>query len=169
MAGRRSHQSCSRRVCCGLDPVSWTSSERWIRCSQWRKREPNGLVSGSRMNSSSKQCACCSMKARASRSWRASSISSRRRWAIQAGAGRSIVEGTHGPYDRRARGAGAAPQSAPDRGRRARHPKKSHGVLREEPMRFAFIATKRVFYNQRRRHSTLGQISPAAFERRAAA
>jgi putative transposase len=26
-----------------------------------------------------------------------------------------------------------------------------------------------VFYNQRRRHSTLGQISPAAFERRAAA
>ena len=24
-----------------------------------------------------------------------------------------------------------------------------------------------VFYNQRRRHSTLGQISPAAFERRA--
>lgn len=26
-----------------------------------------------------------------------------------------------------------------------------------------------VYYNQRRRHSTLGQISPAAFERRAAA
>jgi putative transposase len=26
-----------------------------------------------------------------------------------------------------------------------------------------------VFYNQRRRHSTLGQISPAAFERQAAA
>jgi len=26
-----------------------------------------------------------------------------------------------------------------------------------------------VFYNQRRRHSTLGQISPAAFERRAMA
>ena len=25
-----------------------------------------------------------------------------------------------------------------------------------------------VFYNQQRRHSTLGQISPAAFERRAA-
>jgi putative transposase len=25
-----------------------------------------------------------------------------------------------------------------------------------------------VFYNQRRRHSTLGQISPATFERRAA-
>ncbi len=31
---------------------------------------------------------------------------------------------------------------------------------------FAYIE---VFYNQRRRHSTLGQISPAAFERRAAA
>ena len=26
-----------------------------------------------------------------------------------------------------------------------------------------------VYYNQRRRHSTLGQISPAEFERRAAA
>ena len=26
-----------------------------------------------------------------------------------------------------------------------------------------------VFYNQQRRHSTVGQISPAAFERRAAA
>jgi transposase InsO family protein len=40
----------------------------------------------------------------------------------------------------------------------------SHGNAKREL--FAYIE---VFYNQRRRHSTLGQISPAAFERRAAA
>ena len=40
----------------------------------------------------------------------------------------------------------------------------SYGIAKEEL--FDYIE---VFYNQRRRHSTLGQISPAAFERRAAA
>jgi transposase InsO family protein len=40
----------------------------------------------------------------------------------------------------------------------------SHGDAKMEV--FDYIE---VFYNQRRRHSTLGQISPAAFERRAAA
>ena len=40
----------------------------------------------------------------------------------------------------------------------------SHGDAKMEL--FDYIE---VFYNQRRRHSTLGQVSPAAFERRAAA
>ncbi len=40
----------------------------------------------------------------------------------------------------------------------------SHGAAKREL--FDYIE---VFYNQRRRHSTLGQISPAAFERQAAA
>ena len=40
----------------------------------------------------------------------------------------------------------------------------SHGDAKMEL--FDYIE---VFYNQRRRHSTLGQISPAAFERCAAA
>ena len=39
----------------------------------------------------------------------------------------------------------------------------SHGQAKVEL--FDYIE---VFYNQRRRHSTLGQISPAAFERQAA-
>jgi putative transposase len=38
----------------------------------------------------------------------------------------------------------------------------SHGEAKMEL--FDYIE---VFYNQRRRHSTLGQISPAAFERQA--
>ena len=38
----------------------------------------------------------------------------------------------------------------------------SHGLAKMEV--FDYIE---VFYNQRRRHSTLGQVSPAAFERRA--
>ena len=50
-------------------------------------------------------------------------------------------------------------------------------VKSEEAERFASYGDAKmalfdyieVFYNQRRRHSTLGQISPAAFERRAAA
>jgi hypothetical protein len=49
-------------------------------------------------------------------------------------------------------------------------------VKREEGERFESYAHAKetlfddieVFYNQRRRHSTLGQISPAEFERRAA-
>jgi putative transposase len=40
----------------------------------------------------------------------------------------------------------------------------SYGIAKEQL--FDYIEP---FYNQRRRHSTLGQISPAAFERRAAA
>ena len=39
-------------------------------------------------------------------------------------------------------------------------------IMRTKKELFAYIE---VFYNQRRRHSTLGQISPAAFERQAAA
>jgi transposase InsO family protein len=50
-------------------------------------------------------------------------------------------------------------------------------VKREEAERFpsdseakmALFDYIEVFYNQRRRHSTLGKISPAAFERRTAA
>ena len=39
----------------------------------------------------------------------------------------------------------------------------SHGDAKME-----LFDTSKCFYNQRRRHSTLGQISPAAFERQAA-
>ena len=50
-------------------------------------------------------------------------------------------------------------------------------VKREEAERFPSYSEAKmalfdyieVFYNQRRRHSTLGNISPAAFERRSAA
>jgi transposase InsO family protein len=35
--------------------------------------------------------------------------------------------------------------------------------------KMALFDYNEVFYNQRRRHSTLGKISPAAFERRATA
>ncbi len=38
----------------GLDPVSWTSSERWLRCPQWQTHEAGERAGGSRMNSSSK-------------------------------------------------------------------------------------------------------------------
>jgi transposase InsO family protein len=39
----------------------------------------------------------------------------------------------------------------------------TYGIAKEE-----LFDCIEVFYNQRRRHSTLGQISPATFERRAA-
>ena len=38
----------------GLDPVWWTSPERWVRCPQWQNHAVDGLVGDSRMNSSSK-------------------------------------------------------------------------------------------------------------------
>src|SRR5688572_3418921 len=54
---------------------------------------------------------------------------------------------------RRARGAGPTPQGESHSRRRARHPKKSHGVFREaEPMRFAFIAAKKA---EQYRHDSL--------------
>src|SRR5262249_28690926 len=60
-----------------------------------------------------------------------------------ASAGGSI-EGPHRPHHRRAGGARAPAQGKSDSPGRARHPKKSHGVLREaEPVRFAFIAAKK--------------------------
>jgi hypothetical protein len=39
----------------GLDPLWWTSSERWIRCPQWQKREAGELAGGSLRNSNSKR------------------------------------------------------------------------------------------------------------------
>lgn len=41
----------------GLDPVSWTSSERWVRCPQWPRHAADGPVGVSRMNSSSRPSA----------------------------------------------------------------------------------------------------------------
>ena len=62
-------------------------------------------------------------------------------WVERAQADRS---GGKTADDCGARRAGAAAQGTADRRRRARHPKKSHGVFREaEPMRFAFIAAKK--------------------------
>lgn len=39
----------------GRDPVWWTSSERWIRCPQWQRREAGDPAGSLRMNSSSKR------------------------------------------------------------------------------------------------------------------
>ncbi len=39
---------------CGLDPVWWTSSERWVRCPQWQKHKAGERAGGSRMNLSSR-------------------------------------------------------------------------------------------------------------------
>ena len=41
----------------GLDPVWWTSPERWVRCPQWQRHAADGRVGDSRMNSSSKPSA----------------------------------------------------------------------------------------------------------------
>ena len=58
-----------------------------------------------------------------------------REWVKRACADR--MHGRTGLTTAGARGVGAAPQGAADRGRRPGHPKKGHGVLREaEPMRF---------------------------------
>ena len=107
--------------------------------------EPASLAGGSRMNSNSRPSDWSSTKARASRRVAreldlvASALG---QWVKQAQADRS--KGPHRPDDRRARGAGAAPQRESDPPGRAGHPKKSDGVLREaEPMRFAFIAAKK--------------------------
>ena len=38
----------------GLDPVPWTSSERWIRCPEWQTHAVGDPADASRMNSNSK-------------------------------------------------------------------------------------------------------------------
>jgi len=50
--------------------------------------------------------------------------------------------------------------------RRPLQPADSHVTINALEMALNYIE---VFYNQRRRHSTIGQISPAAYERRAIA
>jgi hypothetical protein len=39
-----------------LDPVWWTSSERWIRCRPWRTRRRNGYVAASRRSLKREPC-----------------------------------------------------------------------------------------------------------------
>ena len=38
----------------GLDPIPWTSSERWIRCPQWQNHRVGDPADASRMNSNSR-------------------------------------------------------------------------------------------------------------------
>ena len=61
----------------GLDPVWWTSSERWIRCPDRWQTVPSRRASagGSMLSLRSRRRAWSSMKARASAPWRAISIS----------------------------------------------------------------------------------------------
>jgi hypothetical protein len=48
-----------------LDPVSWTSSERWIRCPEWpRNREAGGLAGGLRTTSRRRRSGWCWTRAR---------------------------------------------------------------------------------------------------------
>jgi transposase InsO family protein len=48
-------------------------------------------------------------------------------------------------------------------------PRPCSGFLSDSDAKIALFDYIEVFYKQRRRHSTRGQISPAAFERRATA
>src|SRR6266542_3884817 len=38
----------------GLDPLWWTSPERWVRCPQWQTHTADDRVGDSRVNSSSR-------------------------------------------------------------------------------------------------------------------
>ena len=136
---RASHRGVS-------DPVWWTSSERWIRCPQWQTHEAG--EPRRRFTDEFKQQAVRlvldegkSVSGGGPRA-RSGPRSALGQWVKQRAGG--SLEGAHRADDRGARGAGAAPQRESDPPGRARHPKKSHGVLREaEPMRFAFIAAKK--------------------------
>ena len=55
----------------GLDPVSWTSSERGIRCRPWRTRRAGGGGGASRMTTRRGRYDWSSMRARRSRPRRA--------------------------------------------------------------------------------------------------
>ena len=90
-------------------------------------------------------------------------------------------EGTDGSDDRGARRARAIAERQSRAAHGARHPKAEQNervsrkriirLMQEDGLqaraKMELFDSTEVFYNQRRRHSTLGQISPAAFERRA--
>jgi hypothetical protein len=129
-----------------LDPVRWTSSERWIRCpDRWQTPPKAGAGAGSSMTTSRpRPSGWCSTRARASRRRpRPRSDRERAPRVGQAGAGRSHP-GADGPDDGRARGVGAAAQGGPRAADGARNLKKSRGLLREAPaVKFAWIARRR--------------------------
>src|SRR5687767_6473332 len=76
---------------------------------------------------------------------------------------RRSYQGQDRPDDRRARGADAAPPREPNPPGRARHPKKSGGLLREAPaMRFAFIAAEKASHSVARLCRCL-RVTPSGF------
>ncbi len=68
--------------CVGLDPVSWTLSERRIRCPQWQRQRSPGDPAGSLMTSLRQaRSGWCLMRARAWVGWPGSLTSPNRRFA----------------------------------------------------------------------------------------
>jgi phosphatidylglycerophosphate synthase len=66
---------CAYLLLCGIDPVSWTRSERWIRCPEWPRMLWAGEPGDSSLkNSKTAQCAWSSTRGRPSARSRASSI-----------------------------------------------------------------------------------------------
>ena len=63
------------RMPIGLDPVSWTLSERRLRCPRWSRQRSPGVRAGSSTTSSKRvPCGWCSMNARPWGVWPATSI-----------------------------------------------------------------------------------------------
>ena len=130
----------------GLDPFWWTSSERWIRCpDRWQtvpSRAPRRRFTAEFKASAARLVLDEGKSVGAAARDLDLTETALREWVKRTQADRT--KGRTGLTTAERDELVRLRQSAPDRGRRARHPKKSHGVLREaEPVRFAFIAAKK--------------------------
>ena len=130
----------------GLDPIPWTSSERWIRCPEWRSSRAAGEPAGSSLTSSRTGAVRLVLDEGKTVGAVARELdltaSALGLW-VRARA-RRADEGQERADEGRARGADAAAQRESRAADGARHPKKSRGLLREGPaVAFAWIDAER--------------------------
>ena len=141
------HRKAHARRDGGLDPVSWTSSERWIRCPDRWQKAPSAGLAGSSLTSSRLGAVRLvfdegkTIGAVA----RELDLTAPRRWPIGSGTrGRIGRKGKTGltTEEREELATPAQRESRATDG--ARHPKKSRGLLREAPsVKFAWIAAEK--------------------------
>ena len=67
---RKGGKTASQKVLTGLDPIPWTSSERWVRCPEWdQARRDDERGDSLRRSSGRARCGWCEMRGSPSGRW----------------------------------------------------------------------------------------------------
>ena len=150
---------------CALDPIRWTSSERWIRCPAWRS-EQLGRRARRRFSDEFKDGAVRLVLDEGKTVGavaRELDLTASALEPVGPARARRADEGQERADEGRARGADPAPERESRAPHRARPAKKSLGPLRQEPaVVFATIDAERASNSVRTMCRTFG-VSPSGF------